>query len=109
MDVLRLLHSWVRWIVIVIALIDLVYFALGWLQSRSYNQMARRLMSAFSMGISLQWLIGIIFLIGLGSQEGFGKMPWGHVGFMTLAVFVSNVPNMLRRRRWVTNSAFWST
>lgn len=99
MDILRILHSWVRWIVILIALIDLIYFALGWLQSRSYTQLARRLMSAFSMAISLQWLIGLIFLIVLGSRTSFSTMPWGHVGVMTLAVFVSNVPNMLRRRQ----------
>ena len=99
MNILEFLHSWVRWIVVVIAVIDLVYFALGWFQSRAYDALARRLMSVFSIAISIQWLIGLIFLLSLGSQEGFATMPWGHVGVMTLGVLIANVPNMLRRRQ----------
>ena len=99
MDILRFLHSWVRWIVVVIALIDLVYFAIGWLQSRNYDQIARRMMMAFSMSISIQWLIGLIYLIALGSETGFGvRFYWEHAVTMTIAVFVANVPSILRRR-----------
>lgn len=85
--------------VLLVALVDLLYFALGWLQGRSYDQTARRLMSAFSGVISLQWLIGVIFLIVLGAQTGFGiRHYWEHLTVMTIAVFVANLPNMLRRR-----------
>ncbi len=99
MDILRVLHSGVRWLVLLIAVIDLVYFAVGWLRERDYDQPARRLMTAFSMLISLQWLIGVVFLIVLGAQTGFGvRHYWEHLTVMTIAVFVANVPNMLRRR-----------
>ncbi len=100
MDILRFLHSWVRWLVVLVALIDLVYFAIGWLQGRNYDQLARRLMSIFGMVISIQWLIGVVFLIVLGGQTGFGvRHYWEHLTVMTIAVFVANVPNMLRRRQ----------
>ncbi|MEO8392213.1 MAG: hypothetical protein ABI700_04395 [Chloroflexota bacterium] len=99
MDILRFLHTWIRWIVVVIALIDLVYFAIGWLQARAYDQMARRMMLAFSMSISIQWLVGLIYLIALGSVTGFGvRFYWEHAVAMTIAVFVANVPSILRRR-----------
>lgn len=99
MDILRFLHSGVRWLVLLVALIDFVYFALGWLQGRNYDQTARRLMSAFGGVISLQWLIGVIFLIVLGAQTGFGvRHYWEHLTVMTVAVFVANLPNILRRR-----------
>lgn len=99
MDILRFLHSGVRWLVLLVALVDLVYFTLGWLQARNYDQTARRLMSAFGGVISLQWAIGVIFLIVLGEQTGFGvRHYWEHLTVMTFAVFVANVPNILRRR-----------
>ncbi len=110
MDILRFLHSGVRWLVLLVALIDLVYFALGWLQGRGYDQLARRLISIFGMVISLQWLIGVVFLIVLGGQTGFGvRHYWEHLTVMTIAVFVANLPNMLRRRRIERiSSAIWS-
>ena len=99
MDILRFLHSGVRWLVLLIAVIDLVYFVVGWLRGRAYDQPARRLMTAFSILISIQWLIGVVFLIVLGAQTGFGvRHYWEHLTVMTIAVFVANVPNMLRRR-----------
>lgn len=99
MDILRFLHSGVRWLVLLVALVNLVYFALGWLQGRHYDRTARRLMSAFGGVISLQWLIGVIFLIVLGGQTGLGvRHYWEHLTVMTVAVFVANVPNILRRR-----------
>ncbi|MEO8392830.1 MAG: hypothetical protein ABI700_07545 [Chloroflexota bacterium] len=99
MDILRSLHSWVRWLVVLVALIDLVYFAIGWRHGRKYDHAPRRLMSAFSGAISLQWLLGVIFLIALGSQTGFGIRYYGeHLTVMTLAVFAANLPNILRRR-----------
>ena len=99
MDILRFLHSWVRWLVVLIALIDFVYLLVGLLQARKYDNIARRLVSAFAGGISLQWLLGLIFLIALGAQTGFGiRHFWEHLTVMTVAVFVSNLPAILRRR-----------
>lgn len=99
MDVLRLLHSWVRWLVVAVALVNLVYFVVFWLRNRRYDETARRFMSAFAGLISVQWLLGVILLVVLGSQTGFGiRHYWEHLTMMTLAVFVANVPAMLRRR-----------
>ncbi len=99
LDIVRFLHSWTRWLVLVIAILDLGYFALGYLQSRPYNQFARRLASIFSIGISIQWLLGVILLVVYGSQVGFGfRHFWEHLVVMTLAVAVANAPAMLRRR-----------
>lgn len=99
MDIIRLLHSWVRWIVVIAAVVNLVYFGIFWLRNRQYDETARRFMSAFSMLISVQWLLGLILLLMLGSVTGFGiRHYWEHLTMMTLAVVVANVPAMLRRR-----------
>jgi type IV secretory pathway VirB2 component (pilin) len=100
MDIVRLLHSWVRWLVVLAAVLNIAYFAVAWLRSRPYDATARRVISLFAGLISLQWLLGVILLIVFGSQTGFGvRHYWEHLTMMTLAVFVANGPNMLRRRQ----------
>lgn len=99
LDVIRFLHSWTRWLVLLIALTDLAYFAVAYFRQRPYTALARRLASLFSIAISIQWVLGLILLIVLGSQTGFGvRHYWEHLVVMTLAVVASNVPAMLRRR-----------
>jgi hypothetical protein len=99
-DIIRFLHSWVRWLVVLSAVLSVVYFAVYWLRGRSYGTTARRLMSLFAGLISLQWLLGVILLVVLGGQTGFGiRHYWEHLTVMTLAVFAANAPNMLRRRQ----------
>lgn len=100
MDIIRFLHSWVRWLVVLAAVLDVAYFAVYWLRAGSYGATARRLMNLFAGLITLQWLLGVILLVVLGAQTGFGVPHyWEHLTVMTLAVFVANVPNMLRRRQ----------
>lgn len=100
MDIIRFLHSWVRWLVVLAAVLNLAYFAVYWLRASSYGANARRLMSLFAGLISLQWLLGVLLLVVLGGQTGFGiRHYWEHLTMMTLAVFVANVPTILRRRQ----------
>lgn len=100
MDIIRFLHSWVRWLVVLAAVLNVAYFAVYWLRARGYGATARRLMSLFAGLISLQWLLGVVLLVVLGAQTGFGvRHYWEHLTAMTLAVFVANLPNMLRRRQ----------
>jgi hypothetical protein len=99
-DIIRFLHSWVRWLVVLAAVLDIAYFAFCWLRARSYDVTARRLMSLFAGLISLQWLLGVVLLVVFGSQTGFGvRHYWEHLTVMTLAVFIANLPAMLRRRQ----------
>jgi hypothetical protein len=92
MDVLRYLHSWTRWVVVGIALFTVVYFAIRLAARSEFDVLSARLMTAFTGLISLQWLIGIIFLIVLGSETGFGvRHYWEHLVAMTVAVFVASL------------------
>ncbi|MGQ9890015.1 MAG: hypothetical protein ACUVSX_16240 [Aggregatilineales bacterium] len=87
MDVVRFLHSWARWIVIVVAAAALVVMALGLIQRRSYALRDRRLMTVFSSLFGVQWLLGLVLLVVLGAQTGFGlRHYWEHLAVQTVAL-----------------------
>lgn len=92
---LRHTHSLVRWLVVIAAVAAVIKFGLGLAQNTEYDSLARRIMLAFSGLTSLQWLIGIIFLVVLGSNTGtFGiRYWWEHAVVMTVAVAVSHMHN----------------
>ena len=51
-------------------------------------------MLAFSMGVTLQWVVGLILLVSLGSVTGFGfRHFWEHAGIMTVAVALAHMHN----------------
>lgn len=95
-DFLYNLHSGVRWLVVLATIIALIYLLLGVVQRRPYDQLARRIMIAFSGLITLQWVIGLILFIVLGGFDvGY---RWEHAVTMTLAVAASHMHNMFKNR-----------
>lgn len=92
-DFLLQLHSGVRWLVVLVTIIALIKLILGLVQKSAYDTLTQRLMMAFSMLISVQWLIGIILFLVMNSfSVGY---RWEHAVTMTIAVAVANM-----HRRW---------
>lgn len=89
------LHSGIRWLVVLITVIALIKLVLGIIQKQSYDKLTQRIMSAFSMLTSLQWMLGIILLIALGNFSS-GQI-WSHAGTMTIAVTVSHLHNRWKK------------
>ncbi len=95
----RLLHSWTRWIFLVVAVVALVIFVLGLIQKRPWTQNASRLLNAYSSILSLQWVFGLVLLIAYGSLTNFSQRHlWEHLFVQTLAVVVANAHHGWRRR-----------
>lgn len=89
---LRHLHSLVRWIVVLVALAALVKIGLVFFQGGTYDELSRRLMIGFSGAITLQWVIGLVFLVVYGGVVGFGlRHFWEHLVVMTVAVGLSHM------------------
>lgn len=89
------LHSGVRWLVVLITVIALIKLIIGLVQKQSYDTLTQRIMLAFSGLTSLQWLIGLILLLALGTFNS--GMIWSHAGVMTVAVAVSHLHNRWKR------------
>jgi hypothetical protein len=92
-DVLLSIHSIVRWIIVVVGVIALVKFAVGWLGNGRFAGMDRGLTSGFSGLIDLQVTLGIIFLLWSGmAGAGFPMVRIEHMTTMIIAAVVAHLP-----------------
>ncbi len=92
--IVRYTHSIVRWIVVVITVVAIIKLIAGVVQGNAFDALAQRLMLAFSMGVTLQWVVGLVLLVSLGSVTGFGfRHFWEHAGIMTVAVALAHMHN----------------
>ncbi len=93
MGVLLMIHSIVRWIIVVVAIAAIVKFALGWLQAGRFAGMDRGLSSGFSGLLDLQVLLGILYLLWSGlAGAGFPAFRVEHAVTMFVAAVVGHVP-----------------
>ena len=99
LTLLRGAHSGVRWMVVLASLAALIWLVYSLVTSRAYDRVTQRIMTTFSSLVGLQWLIGLIFLIALGTSTGFGvRLYWEHAVIMTLVLVAAHVHMMLKRR-----------
>lgn len=95
----RLLHSWTRWILLIVAVIALIVFILGLLQKKDWSVRANSLLNGYSALFGLQWLFGAILLIAYGSIVGFGQRHfWEHLVIQTVAMLIANAHHGWRKR-----------
>jgi hypothetical protein len=91
-EIVRFLHSWTRWLVLIAALVAVVYMLIGLVRGRSYDRATRRIMTIFSSLVGLQWIIGIVLLLLMGSLTGFGlRHYWEHLIVQTVALGVAHL------------------
>ena len=92
MNILLMLHSIVRWIIMLVAVIAIVKFALGWLEGGAFKSMDRGLMSGFSGLMDLQVTLGIIYLLWNGfASEGFPAFRIEHGVTMIIAAAAAHL------------------
>jgi hypothetical protein len=99
MDILLMLHSILRWLIVLAGLLALVKFAAGWLGKREFSKMDRGLSSGFSGLMDLQVLLGLIyfFITGFG-EAGFPMFRIEHMSTMLVAAVVAHAPSMFKKR-----------
>ena len=97
MDTLLLIHSFVRWIIILVAVIIIVKFAIGWAANSLFKAMDRGLTSAFSGLMDLQVTLGLIYLIWNGiAVSGFPMYRILHGVTMIIAAAVAHLPSRFK-------------
>ncbi len=93
MNILLMIHSIVRWLIVLLGLIALVKYLIGWLGNGRFAGMDRGLSSGFSGLIDLQATLGLIFLLWSGFVEaGFPTYRFEHAFTMILAVVAAHLP-----------------
>jgi len=92
MSVLLIIHSYLRWLIVIVAVIAIVKFSLGWLRGGDFKGMDRGLASGFSRLMDLQAALGIVYLIWDGlANTGFPAFRIEHALTMALAAFVGHL------------------
>ena len=82
-------HSWLRWLVALIAVVALVRFGYGWLTKQTFKPMDRGIMSGLAGSVDLQFLLGLILLFGLGFAV---RERLEHAVTMLLVVIAGHLP-----------------
>ncbi len=92
MSILLMIHSILRWVILLVAVVAIVKFALGWLRGGKFSGMDRGLSSGFSGLIDLQATLGIVYLVWDGLvQTGFPRYRLEHAFAMILAAVVGHL------------------
>jgi uncharacterized membrane protein YphA (DoxX/SURF4 family) len=93
MEIILSLHSIVRWLIIIVALVAIVKFSIGWRGGQTFSSMDRGLNSGFTGLIDLQVLLGLIYLLwsGLGAGTGFPSFRIEHMVIMLVAAVVAHL------------------
>ena len=98
MQILLMIHSYVRWLIVLVAIAAVIKFALGWLRGGQFKGMDRGLASGFSGLIDLQTTLGLILMFWSGfSGVGFPMFRIEHATTMVIAAVVAHLP-----ARWKT-------
>ncbi len=96
MDILLMLHSLIRWAIVIVTVVALVRFAWVWLRHSAMNRNDSLIMTIFVRLLEVQMLVGLIFLLWTGfAGAGFPSYRLAHTGTMIVAVIVGHLP-----RRW---------
>lgn len=94
MDFIQTIHSINRWVIIVVAVIALSKFLIGWLRSSGYQPADRGLMAGYTGLLDLQLILGIILLIGLGLNN----YRIEHAGTMLIAIILAHASRLWRNK-----------
>jgi hypothetical protein len=93
------LHSGLRYLVLLAAVIALGYAIFGWVTGRSYDRGMRASASAFAGLLHLQILIGFVILVSGRLAGGIGGALIGHLFMMLFAAAAAQIPLSVMRRR----------
>lgn len=93
-------HSIVRWLVVIAAVVAIIVCAMTWLGSGKEGQGDRKAVSAFTGLMDLQFLLGLILLFGLGWSINGQMVPYRleHATTMFLAVVVAHMTAIWKKK-----------
>jgi hypothetical protein len=101
MAILLEIHSILRWFVVIVGIVAIVKFLVGWVRKSEFDKMDRGLATGFSGLVDLQVTLGLLYFLitGLGGA-GFPMFRIEHTVTMLIAAAVAHAPAMFKKRPW---------
>ena len=95
---LLIIHSLLRWVVVIIGIVAVVLFALAWARKRGNAQQQNRLMRLFTIALDTQVLLGLILILydAIGAGQGFPLNRIEHAVTMLIALGVAHASGRWR-------------
>lgn len=100
--VLFTLHSWLRWLVLLVAVAAFVKHLIGLLNKQPYDKAASGLKSAFSGLMDLQVTLGLVFLFtnwSIFSAQAGGGLPRIQIEHLVVMVIAAVVAHLVGRKK----------
>jgi hypothetical protein len=99
MGFVLMLHSIVRWLLVLVGLLALVKFLAGWARRSEISKMDRGLSAGFSGLVDLQVTLGFIYFFwnGLAGGAGFPLFRIEHMITMLVAAVIAHLPSFMRK------------
>ena len=92
MQILLTIHSIIRWLIVIVAVIAAVKFAVGWRRGSVFQKIDSNLSLGFSGLMDLQVTLGLIYFIWNGlADEGFPSFRIEHAVTMIIAAVVAHL------------------
>ncbi len=93
-----LIHSVVRWAVVIFGVIVLARLLMGWLQRRDFTALDGKLTRWFTTVFDIQILIGIVYLVWSGIADGnWSRYRLEHAFLMVVALGVVHLSMRWRK------------
>lgn len=94
MGTLTTIHGEIRWLVVILAVVIIIKFGIGWLGRRNYTSLDRSLVSAYTILLDINVLLGLILLFFNG---GLNSVRLEHATTMLLAVIAGHMTAIWRK------------
>jgi hypothetical protein len=97
MGFVLMLHSILRWVIVLVGLVAIVKFLAGWTHKAEFGKMDRGLSAGFSGLMDLQVLLGFIFFFWNGSVVGYPMSRIEHMITMLVAAVAAHLPSFMKK------------
>lgn len=99
MGFVLMLHSILRWVIVVVGLFALIKFLVGWARKSDFAKMDRGLQAGFSGLVDLQVTVGFIYFFwnGLAGGVGFPMFRIEHMVTMLIAAVLGHLPSFMKK------------
>ena len=92
MNILFMAHSGLRWLILLVAVIAILKYLIGWLRRGQFKGMDRGLMAGYTGLMDLQVTLGLILLLWTGfTGMGFPMYRIEHAVIMILATVAAHL------------------